>query len=212
MVEEIKNMADEDLKTKFEELYNSLMSREGSDKLLEFIRKSDFYKAPASTRFHGCVEGGLLRHSMLVYACLIAKRSSEVWIPLLMQYTDETLFLVSALHDLCKTYFYVVDYKNQKVYSDAGTKSDVKGKFDWETVPFYTVDNKYPMGHGEKSIFFITSCGVVLRAAEWAAIRWHMGYTEPKENWNDVSAAMEKYPICLALHEADQEASHIFEI
>ena len=42
-------------------------NREGMDKLLEFLEKSDFYTAPASTRYHGNYEGGLLEHSMKVY-------------------------------------------------------------------------------------------------------------------------------------------------
>lgn len=54
---------------KFEKLLTSV-KREGMDRLLEFIRKSDFYKAPASTRFHSCHEGGLLEHSLNVYTCL----------------------------------------------------------------------------------------------------------------------------------------------
>ena len=42
------------------------VNREGMDELINFIEKSDFFKAPASTRFHGSYEGGLLEHSLNV--------------------------------------------------------------------------------------------------------------------------------------------------
>ena len=46
------------------------VNREGMDELINFIEKSDFFKAPASTRFHGSNEGGLLEHSLNVYKIL----------------------------------------------------------------------------------------------------------------------------------------------
>ena len=42
-------------------------NREGMDKLIEFLENSDFFEAPASTRYHGNFKGGLLEHSMKVY-------------------------------------------------------------------------------------------------------------------------------------------------
>ena len=54
------------MKEEFIELLKST-NRDGIDKLLAWIEKSDFYKAPASTRFHGSYEGGLLEHSLNVY-------------------------------------------------------------------------------------------------------------------------------------------------
>ena len=55
----------------FENLYNEyILPRDGGDKLLEFIRKSDFYTAPASTKYHLSEEGGLLQHSLNVFTAL----------------------------------------------------------------------------------------------------------------------------------------------
>lgn len=122
----------------FEELLLST-KREGIDRLLEFIRRSDFYKAPASTRFHSCHESGLLEHSMNVYKCLKEKRNSIIWKECLDKIPDSSLIVISLLHDLCKTYFYTVDYRNKK--NDKGV---------WEKVPYYTIDDKIPYGHGEK--------------------------------------------------------------
>ena len=182
----------------FEDLLLST-KREGIDKLLEFIRKSDFYKAPASTRFHSCHEGGLLEHSLNVYKCLKEKRSNIIWKEPLEKIPEESLIVSALLHDLCKTYFYVVDYRNKK--NDAGV---------WEKVPYYTVDDKIPYGHGEKSVMMIEEY-IKLTPTERYAIRWHMGWSEPKENYNALGTAMGKYPLVLALHEADQEATYLLE-
>lgn len=182
----------------FEDLLLST-KREGIDKLLEFIRKSDFYKAPASTRFHSCHEGGLLEHSLNVYKCLKEKKNNAIWKETLGKIPENSLIISSLLHDLCKTYFYVVDYKNKK--NDKGV---------WEKVPYYTIDDKIPYGHGEKSVMMIEEY-IKLTPTERYAIRWHMGWSEAKENYNALGAAMSKYPLVLALHEADQEATYLLE-
>ena len=201
----------------FEDLLLST-KREGIDRLLEFIRKSDFYNAPASTRFHSCHEGGLLEHSMNVYRCLIAKIENNIWKDVLSNIPEESLIITSLLHDLCKTYFYTTEMKNRKTYdvekvSNANSrqvKHDDNGDFIWETVPSYTVDDKIPYGHGEKSVMMIEEY-IKLTPTERYAIRWHMGWSEPKENYNALGAAMGKYPLVLALHEADQEATYLLE-
>lgn len=193
----------------FETLLNSV-NRDGIDQLLSYIRTSDFYKAPASTRFHSCHKGGLLEHSLNVYECLMAKKDSTVWKSVLDEYPNETLIIVSLLHDLCKTHYYVTELKNKKIYSEHGSKSDSKGKYDWQTVEGYTVDNKIPYGHGEKSVMMIENY-IKLTPPERYAIRWHMGFTEPKEYWNDMTQAIKKYPLVLALHQADLEATYLME-
>ena len=61
--------------TKHEEfinIYEKNITRNGSDKLLQFLlsSSSDFFTAPCSTRYHGAYEGGLVEHSVNVYHCL----------------------------------------------------------------------------------------------------------------------------------------------
>ena len=100
---------------RFEQLM-SKVKREGVDQLMAFIRKSDFYTAPASTKYHLSIEGGLLQHSLNVYDCLVAKKSDPVWREILETAGDESLIISTLLHDLCKTYFYTKGTKNQKSY------------------------------------------------------------------------------------------------
>lgn len=194
---------------RFESLLLSC-NRDGMDKLMEFIRKSDFYTAPASTRFHNCHDGGLLEHSLNVYDCLMEKLENKTWYYQLEEIPKDSLKIIALLHDLCKVHTYSVEYKNKKVYSEHGSKSDSQGRFDWESVPGYTVDDKMPLGHGEKSAFLADEF-IALKPVERYAIRWHMGFTEPKENYNYLSAAIRKYPVILAVHEADLEATYLLE-
>lgn len=199
----------QELIEKFEQLLTSV-KRDGIDKLLAYIRKSDFYRAPASTRFHSCHDGGLLEHSLNLYECLLSKKQNPIWAEVLREVDDESLILVALLHDLCKSYLYVPEFKNKKVYSDTGTKRDEGGRFDWQAVKGYSTDDKIPYGHGEKSVMMIEEF-IKLKPIERYAIRWHMGFTEPKEYWNTLTAAIKKYPVILAVHQADMEATYLLE-
>ena len=142
------------------------INRDGIDKLVDFIdNKTDFYKAPASTKFHGNYEGGLLEHSMKVYEILVQKVKSSV-IPI--EISQDSLKIIALLHDICKVNYYKVDYRNAK--NELGV---------WEKVPYYTVDDTIPYGHGEKSVMMITKY-IKLTSEKKYAIRWNMGFTEPK--------------------------------
>ena len=172
-------------------------NREGTEEVIQFLEKSDFYKAPASTRFHGSFEGGLLEHSMKVYEILKHKVKNSV---LDLNVSDDTLIIIALLHDICKVNFYKVDYRNAK--NERG---------EWEKVPYYTVDDTIPYGHGEKSVMMITEY-MKLTVEEKYCIRWHMGFTEPKEAYNTLGQAFKKFPLALILHEADLEATYFYNI
>ena len=173
------------------------VKREGIDELIEFIEKTDFFKAPASTRFHGDYEGGLVEHSMKVYEILKHKVETNIE-P--MEVNPETLIIVPLLHDLCKANFYKVDYRNAK-----------NARGEWEKVPYYTVEDTIPFGHGEKSVMMLTEY-IKLTNEEKYAIRWHMGFSEPKELYGTLGEAYKKYPIALLLNEADLEATYFYNI
>lgn len=185
-----------ELVKKFEALLQST-GRDGIDKLIEYIRTTDFYTAPASTRFHSSYEGGLLQHSINVYEMLEAKSKTDTWKNIVKDET--TIIIVSLLHDLCKANYYAIEMRNKK---------NKQGR--WEQVPFYTVDDQSPYGHGEKSVMMLMEF-IKLTAEEKYAIRWHMGFSEPKDNYQYLGKAMEKYPLICALHEADLEATYLLE-
>lgn len=193
---------------KFESLLKST-NRQGIDNLIEFARLSDFYTAPASTRFHSCHDGGLLEHTLNVYDCLNNKLKDKLWKEK-ANVEQENIIIAALLHDLCKTFYYGVELKNKKVYSETGKKSDANGRFDWETVPTYIVDDKFAMGHGEKSMF-LAERFIKLTKSEAMAIRWHMLWSEPREMYNTIGKAIQQYPFILALHEADMESTYLLE-
>ena len=174
-----------------EEFINLLKqtNREGMDKLIEFLERTDFFEAPARTRFHGCFKGGLLEHSLKVYEILKTKTEDSA-----------SVKIIALLHDVCKANFYKVDYRNAK--NEQGV---------WEKVPYYTVDDTIPYGHGEKSVMMISEF-IKLTPEERYAIRWHMGFTEPKELYGTIGIAYKKYPIALLTHEADLEATYFYDI
>ena len=182
------------MKEKFISLLRST-NREGIEEVIQFLEKSDFYKAPASTRFHGSFEGGLLEHSMKVYEILKKKIKNEK-----LDVKEDTIIISALLHDICKLNFYKVDYRNAK--NERG---------EWEKVPYYTVDDTIPYGHGEKSVMMITEY-MKLTVEEKYCIRWHMGFTEPKEAYNTLGQAFKKFPLALILHEADLEATYFYNI
>lgn len=168
-----------ELAQEFESLLLST-HREGIDKLIAYLKlKTDFFSAPASTRFHSSCPGGLLQHSMNVYKMLKAKSQTETWKSTLSR--EDTIIIVSLLHDICKANFYAVEMRNRK--NEDGV---------WEKYPFYIIDDKNPYGHGEKSVMMIMEF-MKLTAEEKYAIRWHMGFSEPKENYNALGKAMEYY-------------------
>jgi len=172
-------------------------NREGIEDVISFLEKSDFFRAPASTRFHGNFEGGLAEHSMKVYEILKEKVKNAV-IPI--ETPDESLIIMALLHDLCKANYYKIDYRNVK-----------NALGEWEKVPYYTIDDTIPYGHGEKSVMMLTEY-IKLTNEEKYAIRWHMGFSEPKENYAPLGLAYKKYPIALLLNEADLESSYFFDV
>ncbi|MBQ9385134.1 MAG: hydrolase [Ruminiclostridium sp.] len=192
-----------DIKAEFIQVYTENIKREGADKLLDYLtNKSDFFAAPASTRYHSAYEGGLAEHSLNVYKCLKAylgrERVKDTY--KFADYTDEQIALVSLLHDICKTDFYKVDYRNAK---------NEKGQ--WEKVPYYRIEDTLPYGHGEKSVYMISGF-IRLSREEAMAIRWHMGfsYGDPNDR-NTIGKAFEMYPLAFSLFVADMEASYYLE-
>ena len=186
-------------KERFIEIYKSNITREGADKLLEYLLSSDFFVAPASARFHSSYEGGLLDHSLNVYDCLKDYLSSKSAAKFGFEYSDESVAIVSLLHDLCKIGIYKKGFRNVK---------DEKGV--WQRVDTYEYDDQLPYGHGEKSVYIISGF-MRLTREEAFAIRYHMGYSSEREDPRNVSQAFEMFPLAFAVSVADSEATYYIE-
>lgn len=173
----------------FVQIYEENIQREGADRLMEWLCKSDFFEAPASTQYHGNYRGGLCDHSVNVYRRLKELPGSEA-------YTDETLAIVALLHDLCKVGTYEPWFRN--------VKNDATGV--WEKKQCYRTNDSLPYGHGEKSVYIISGF-MRLSREEAMAIRWHMGAYTDGVNVKQLNDAMAKYPLAMLLHHADDWAS-----
>ena len=185
-----------DNKERFIAVFQEKITREGAAPLLEWMEKTDFFTAPASTRFHGACEGGLVLHSLNVYDVMMEKHFEEG------QDNPESFAICALLHDLCKAQYYKVSTRN--------VKNEQTGQ--WEKVPYYTVEDAFPYGHGEKSVFLIERF-LRLRPAEATAIRWHMGGFDDaaRGGCHAISLAYDRYPLAVKLHLADLEATYLRE-
>lgn len=184
-------------KEEFIKIYKENIHREGALQFLDYLESSnsDFFTAPASTRFHGDYSGGLVEHSLNVYYCLKdylnRNRVKEEYG---LNYTDETIALVSLLHDVCKINVYKTSTRNKKINGE------------WQQVPFYEFDDQIPYGHGEKSVYMITPF-IKLTREEAFAIRYHMGFSG-SDPVNNVGKSFEMFPLAFALSTADMEATY----
>lgn len=195
-----------EIKEEFLEIYRKNIHRQGSEELLAWLERSDFFTAPASTRFHLSCEGGLCTHSVNVYKRLDSLLKDDAMKAKCFHNGEseediaESIAICAFLHDLCKVNYYSVEMRNRK---------DENGI--WREVPFYTTDDKLPFGHGEKSVYIINGF-LRLKRAEAMAIRWHMGAYSDTDKISTLSKAFDEYPIALILHMADMLASHIDEL
>ena len=149
---------------------------------------------------------------------MVAKKENPIWKPIFDGVSEESLIIMALFHDICKTRFYKKGVRNQKTYEKEKiaaaehwqVKHDEGGDYIWEVVPSYTIEDEMPLGHGEKSVLILDKY-IELTKEETYTIRWHMGFTEEKSQYSSLDKAMEKYPIVLAFHEADLEASKLLE-
>ena len=166
-------------------------NREGTDKILKWLSDdTDFFTAPASTRFHGAYSGGLLAHSLRVFCVLRDLAPSGVFY--------DSIIITSLFHDICKANFYTESTRN--------VKNKETGK--WEQVPYYAVDEALPFGgHGSKSVYLLLSHGLELSDDEAIAINNHMGGWDVT-TYHNPTKAFETVPLALYLHIADLIATN----
>ena len=172
----------------------SLVKRDGMEKLLEWLEeKTDFFDAPASSRFHGSYKGGLLEHSLNVYDEMKRLLSAYPEVSV----SDETVVLSTLFHDLCKANMYKTEKRNRK--NEHG---------QWESYDVYTIDEKFCFGgHGSKSVYLLQHF-IKLEPEEAVAINCHMSAFDDNKY---VGNAYEQFPFAWLLSAADQSATYIKE-
>jgi len=164
--------------------------------------ETDFFIAPASSNYHGAYAGGLVSHSIVVYKELV-KLAKIYSTPI----TIESVIIISLLHDICKSNFYERTMKSRPVRDEQGNLVlDKYKKKTWEEVESYTINDKCPLGHGEKSVIIIQNY-IQLTMEEVMGIRWHMmAYDDVVKGYAGncaLTAALNMYPIISLVHCAD---------
>ena len=183
-------------KEQYVEAYRKYIRRDGAASLLNWLMTTDFFEAPASTKYHGNFPGGLALHSLNVFErmrnnCVYEFGAECGGAEPFPEEALEPIAIVALLHDICKAEFYKQDFRNQKIYSEHGTQFDKRGAYCWESVPFYTVEEKFPFGHGEKSVFLINEHMHLKQAAETA---FH-GLVPPRSGNSNTEELLNPYPV-----------------
>ena len=211
-------------KERFLTLVESI-EREGVDKerLVKQLEQSDFFVAPASAIYHNSFMGGLCQHCLNVYDTLV-KLCHAMYTQVIQTgdghhetvyncpYSDDTLKIVALFHDFDKMNKYEKTVKNQKVYSEGGSKYDEMGKYDWVSVPGYKrkdVKDVFVLGtHGENSVY-MTETFIPLSVEEHCAIlNHHSKYDNPNL---DTTGIYSRYHLACLLHTADMLSTYVVE-
>lgn len=184
-------------KDEFLQIARENIHRDGLEDLLTWLCSTDFFEAPASTKFHSAEAGGLCFHSMNVFKRLLKLATDEFG----DNVNKESVAVVGLFHDVCKCCYYKTEYRNAK---------DENG--NWVKKPYYAVDDLLPYGHGEKSVYMINGY-MRLTREEALAINWHMGGFDKRVIGGDFGMAKSfyKYPLCTLTHIADVMATYLDE-
>lgn len=183
-----------ELKKEFEKIVMRDITRTGINDLMSWLEKTDFYVAPASSRFHGSKVGGLLKHSLNVYSQL--KRLCKYYG---CEASEESIAIVSLFHDLCKVGTYKPEMRWRK-----------NEKNQWEQYATWKKDEDFAYGgHGSKSVFLVQSF-MSLSPDEAAAINCHMGQHDATV-YSNPSEVYERNKLAWLLHVADEAATYLDE-
>lgn len=190
----------EQTKQEFLDIFYDNVERDGAEELLNYLEKTDFFTAPASSKFHSNFEGGLCLHSINVYKRLLSLVKNEFGDKWKNIISPESVAIIGLLHDVCKINFYAVDMRNVKVDGQ------------WVQKPYYKVEDSLPYGHGEKSVYMISGF-MKLSREEAMAINWHMGAFDEraKNNTSILKNVFQKFPIAYLTHIADYMATYLDE-
>lgn len=182
------------LKSEFTQIVMDKITRQGMTDLMAWLEKTDFYVAPASTRYHGAFEGGLVMHSLNVYRQL--KRLCN-WYA--CDASDESIAIVSLFHDLCKVGYYKTEMRWRKDENN-----------QWEQYPTWKHDEDFAYGgHGSKSVYLVQNF-MKLTPDEAAAINCHMGQFDAT-TYSNPSEVFSRNTLAWLLHVADEAATYLDE-
>lgn len=190
----------DEIKQEFLEIYYDCIERDGSEELLNYLEKTDFFTAPASAKNHSNFEGGLCLHSINVYKRFLKLVQGEYGENWEEKISPESVAIIALLHDICKVNFYKQEMRNVKIDGE------------WVQRPFYKIDDTLPYGHGEKSVYMLSGF-MKLTREEAMAINWHMGAFDERAKNSPymLKNVFGRYPNAFLFHLADYMATYLDE-
>lgn len=210
-MEESRALQIESNKNKYINLLRST-NRERIEELISWLETTDFFIAPSSSKYHGNYPGGLCEHSLNVYRVAVQFRDNILSLSNKFDeahsFRDDELIIACLLHDLCKVNFYEMTEKWKK------DETKPVGQ-QWIKYIGYTINDKLPLGHGDKSMFMAQNF-IQLTANEALAINHHMNFFNPSMELNAYqhaafTQAVEKYPLVGTVALSDAVASFMIE-
>ena len=174
----------------------------------DWLDHTDFWTAPASTRFHGNFKGGLSLHTLMVIKQSLEFAHSVLenfyTSPAAPNYTVRAydIFVAALCHDFCKTGFYEVEYRNTK---------DITG--NWIKQPFYkTLNDNRNLGHGNESVLMMIEIlpSIINNRMVIEAVSRHMGFSDLSDSETFNYSNFLQNPLVILLQLADQTAAQWF--
>ena len=179
------------------------------EELIKMLEETDFFKAPASRSYHNSYEGGLCEHSLNVW-----KRLVDLNNMMETNLDNNSMAIVALCHDYAKINYYKLGYRNEKVYSESGSKSDSLGKYDWVSVSTYTirdVKDRFIYGNHEATSEAIARMYIPLTLEESAAILNHHAGMSSDSAKNNIGEVYGRNTLALMLHLADMLCAFVDE-
>ena len=165
-------------------------SKIGIVNVISWLESTDFFEAPASTQYHENYVGGLCEHSLKVYDAFLKLKDTFK-----LDISDESIIVMSLLHDVCKIGCYHKEKKNVKIGQN------------WTQVDYWKYDDANPIGHGHKSVILLQSHGLKLSELEINSIIAHMNGYDKSDMFN-ASSVYDKNELTIWLHLADFIATY----
>lgn len=165
-------------------------NRAGVDKIIAWLESTDFFEAPASTQYHENYTGGLCEHSLKVYDTFLKLKDTFK-----LDISEESIAIMSLLHDVCKIDCYHKEKKNVKIGQN------------WTQIDYWKFDDENPIGHGHKSVIILLKEDFSLTDLEINSIISHMNGYDKSDLFNS-SNIYNKDDKTIWLHVADFIATY----
>ena len=167
-----------------------------ADRFIQWVEKTDFFTAPASTKYHDAHRCGLVKHTLLVAKVMLDLAK----LPQFSGINISDAILTALVHDLCKINFYEEYIRN--------VKDNNTGNW-YEQKAYRCKGSQIPLGHGVTSLYMAMRF-FCINMDQALAIRWHMSdYTASEHEKYDLMEA-NKCPMVQMLQIADRMASTLY--